>query len=449
MGSPMRFMRHAYVILGLVSLTTPAFAVDREDYERDPLPPGLQVVATELEGPVFADARGKTLYAWPRKNLRNGDTGEQKGRPACDDTRYTETAGLMSPYPPGLTLPDAANRPSCVDVWPPLLAEAGAKDIGKWTVVDRKDGRKQWAYDGYALYTSVLDELPGDTRGGSKRRTGGDSPAYREPVGPKPAIPAQFGVFPTAYGRLLATAKGFSVYTYDKDTAGKSNCSGECLREWEPVLAAETAVARGEWTKVERLPGVMQWAYRKKPLYTRVSDDRARSLEGSDVPGWHNVYTQHIPALPKGFSVQDAIAGEVVADAKGHTVYIYNCGDDAMDQLACDHPGAPQAYRFAVCGGGDPARCLATFPYVIADKGAKSDSRAWTTIDIDPKTGGYAAAGQAGALHVWAFRGRPVFTFFKDTKPGQVNADGWGEFNGIRNGFKAFWLRDDFRGNAG
>ena len=36
-----------------------------------------------------------------------------------------------------------------------------------------------------------------------------------------------------------------------------------------------------------------------------------------------------------------------------------------------------------------------------------------------------------------------------DVKPGDTNADAWGEFNGYRNGFKAFWLRDDFKGNAG
>ena len=42
-----------------------------------------------------------------------------------------------------------------------------------------------------------------------------------------------------------------------------------------------------------------------------------------------------------------------------------------------------------------------------------------------------------------------MFTFARDAKPGEVRADGWGEFNGARNGFRAFWLRDDFSNNAG
>lgn len=428
-------------------------AGERETYERVALPPGFQVIGTELEGPVFADARGHTLYTWPRGGQRNGDAGEVQGRPTCDDTKYTVTSGLMSPYPAGLELPEVDTRPTCVQLWPPVMAPADAKPVGKWSIVERKDGAKQWAYDGYGLYTSVLDEVPGDTRGGRKvaggRGGGGDGGTPRVIAGPSADIPAQFGIFPVRSGRLLGLSTGYSVYAYDKDTAAKSNCTGACLREWTPVLAGEAAISRGDWTIFEREPGVKQWAFRKKLLYTRVADDSARSLEGSDEPGWHNVYTQVPPAPPKEFMVHDSYAGQVLADARGHTVYIYNCIDDALDQHSCDHPGAPQAYRLAVCGGGDAARCLATFPYVTAPKDARSASRAWTAIAIDPRTGRHAAPGQADALHVWAYRGRPVFTYAGDKKPGQVGADGWGEFHGTRNGFKAFWLRDDFKGNAG
>jgi hypothetical protein len=41
-----------------------------------------------------------------------------------------------------------------------------------------------------------------------------------------------------------------------------------------------------------------------------------------------------------------------------------------------------------------------------------------------------------------------VYTYGGDTRPGAVDGDNFGEFNGERNGFRAFWLRDDFRGNA-
>lgn len=420
-----------------------------EDYEHVPMPPGFQVVQSELEGPVFADAGGHTLYKWPLKGLRNGDAGEQKGKPSCDNIKYTESAGLMSPYPPGLILPEVETRPTCTQVWPPVFAGADAKPVGKWTVVTRNDGLKQWAFDGYALYTSILDKVAGETNGGTNRRTRGDAPAYREPVGPPPNLPPQFKVVQQMSGRFLTTSDGFSVYASDKDAPNKSSCDLECTRTWAPVLAPAYAKAQGELSIFERSPGINQWAFRKQPLYTRVAEESSASLSGSDVPGWHNVYTMMAPKPPKDFIVQDTRAGQVLADRHGMTVYIYMCGDDALDQLSCDNPDTPQAYRFAMCGGGDPKRCLETFPYVIADKDAKSGSLAWKVIAIDPMTGHRAAADQPGVLYVWAFRDRPVYTFARDKFPGDVGADGWGEFNAWRNGFKAFWLRDDFRNNAG
>ena len=81
---------------------------DREQPRSVALPPGFQVVHSELEGPVFADAAGQTLYIWPQHKLRNGYSGEAQGSPACYDEVQTVTAGLMSPYPAGIRLPDLA-----------------------------------------------------------------------------------------------------------------------------------------------------------------------------------------------------------------------------------------------------------------------------------------------------------------------------------------------------
>jgi predicted lipoprotein with Yx(FWY)xxD motif len=441
-------------VLTVVCVMLPAQAKEKvfsEDYGREPMPSGFKVIVTEFEGPVFADAKGNTLYDWPRTSLRNGDAGEQKGKPTCDDHKYTDSAGLMSPYPPGLELPEVATRPSCADVWPPVLATPKDKPVGKWTILDRKDGRKQWAYDGYALYISVLDHGPGDVFGGSRMKSSSAEPgAQREPVGPPPDIPPQFAVDTVATGRLLVISDtGRSVYYSDQDSSGKSNCDLECLHDWAPVLAPETVHPQGEWSTVESSPGVKQWAFRKMPVYTRTLDSRGASLEGTDVPGWHNVYTQKAPPAPLGFTVNDTQSGQVLGDAQGMTVYVYNCNDDAIDQLACNHPDTPQEYRLAVCGRGDVELCLKNFPYVLAPRGTKSNSHIWSTMDIDPHTGKKAARNAPGGLHVWAYRDRPVYYCGRDKKPGDIECDAWGEFNGTRNGFKAFWLRDDFGGNAG
>lgn len=433
----------AIVLCGVESsLAAPASAV-QEQYVRVPMPHGFQVVATELDGPVFADARGRTLYKWPYTALRNGYVGDPDGTSTCTYTVTRIEKGLFSPWPPGLVLPDLDTRPSCAVMWPPALAPSDARPVGDWSVITRADGLRQWAYAGHALYTSAHDHQPGDVLGGTNQvRLELTSVAWRYPVGPPPRIAPGFRVVTTLKGRLLVDDQGHSIYAYDKDGPDKSNCVAICLEMWVPVLAP--ALARrvdGEWRVIERAPDVLQWSFRHHLLYTYVRDSRIYSQQGSDVRGWHNVYTQRTARPPKPFQFEDTPKGVVVADARGKTVYTYACTDDSSDQLACDYPGAPTVYRLAVCGGGDAKRCLRTWPYVLADANAKSDSRLWSVIEIDPVSGRLAAVGQAGAIQVWAYRGRPIYTYAGDKVPGDINGDMRGEILGQRNGFTAMVAR--------
>ena len=71
----------------------------------------------------------------------------------------------------------------------------------------------------------------------------------------------------TSAGEILTDANGMTLYTFDKDTAGTSNCYDECAVNWPPLIAAAGAAADDEYTLVERKDGTMQWAYDGKPLY--------------------------------------------------------------------------------------------------------------------------------------------------------------------------------------
>lgn len=417
-----------------------------EPYVHVPMPPHFSVQENELTGPVFADASGRTLYKWPFWALRGGYAGDAVGHTNCTDVKTAVISGYMSPYPAGLILPDLDTRPSCAQAWPAALAAADAKPIGKWTLIQRDDGRRQWAYDGHALYTSRLDQHPGDVTPGDPLEhegANGDFPSLRWPAQPPPDIPPGFLVKTARSGRLLQSDRHFSIYSSDRDEANKSNCDAVCANTWIPVLAPASAHPHGDWSVFERSPGVLQWAFRKHPLYRYALDSNAGSFEGSDVSGWHNVYTQIAP-VPPGFTLQTTSSGEVLADPHGNTIYIYFCADDAVDQLGCDHPTETQAYRLMICGGGDSERCLKTFPYVPASKDANCRCRLWSVVWIDPHSGRFAAAGQRDALRVWAYRDRPVYTYAGDRRPGDFYADGMGEFRGEREGYRAFWLRDDF-----
>jgi predicted lipoprotein with Yx(FWY)xxD motif len=58
----------------------------------------------------------------------------------------------------------ACNGP-CAANWPPLMAAAGAKAAGDYTIVTRDDGSQQWAYKGKPLYVWSKDAKPGDRTG--------------------------------------------------------------------------------------------------------------------------------------------------------------------------------------------------------------------------------------------------------------------------------------------
>ncbi|MBX7197827.1 MAG: hypothetical protein K1X51_00450 [Rhodospirillaceae bacterium] len=50
----------------------------------------------------------------------------------------------------------------CIEVWAPLLSEAGAKPIGKdWTLIPRELDRMQWVYKGKPVYFNVAENFLG------------------------------------------------------------------------------------------------------------------------------------------------------------------------------------------------------------------------------------------------------------------------------------------------
>jgi predicted lipoprotein with Yx(FWY)xxD motif len=414
----------------------------REAFIPEPLPKGFSVRQSVIDGPVFADARGRTLYRWPFKVMRNGITGDTPGESGCTDEPARVSGGLMSPYPPGLLMPEPETRPACTAVWPPALAAEDVKAVGRFSIITRKDGRKQWALDGAALYTSVLDKRPGDVIGSYRGNHRGDLPALRDPVGPAPDLPPGFIVSSTHQGRVLRTERGFSVYA-KKGGRDAGVCDDDCLQIWEPLPAPASARPRGDWKLLTRKTGELQWSFRGQALFRYKPDPRPRAQDGADEPGWHLVHVQEAPPVPAEFTVQASTGGLVLADAEGRTIYTYVCGDDAPDQLGCDHPSQTQVYRLALCGAGSAERCLKNFPYVTARRGAKA-SGLWTVVTIDPQSGRFAAAGAPGAERVWAYRDRPVYTYAGDERPGDINADNYGEFRAQRQGYSAIWLRNDF-----
>jgi predicted lipoprotein with Yx(FWY)xxD motif len=93
----------------------------------------------------------------------------------------------------------------------------------------------------------------------------------------------------TAKGPTLVDAKGMTLYTFDKDSAGKSACNGPCASNWPPLVADAGASPSGSWTIVARDDGSKQWAYKNKPLYTWAKDTKPGDITGDGFlnGAWH------------------------------------------------------------------------------------------------------------------------------------------------------------------
>ena len=102
------------------------------------------------------------------------------------------------------------------------------------------------------------------------------------------AAQAQMAPATKAADGTLTDAKGMTLYTFDRDAAGKSACNGPCATNWPPLAAAADAKATGEWTIITRDDGAKQWAFRGKPVYTWSKDSKAGDKTGDGVNGvWH------------------------------------------------------------------------------------------------------------------------------------------------------------------
>lgn len=87
----------------------------------------------------------------------------------------------------------------------------------------------------------------------------------------------------TAKGKTLVDAKGMTLYTFDRDAPGKSNCNGPCATNWPPLAAGADTKPSGNWSVVVRDDGSRQWAYKTKPLYTWVKDTKPGDVTGDNV----------------------------------------------------------------------------------------------------------------------------------------------------------------------
>ena len=84
----------------------------------------------------------------------------------------------------------------------------------------------------------------------------------------------------------LVGANGMTLYVFDKDADGKSMCNGKCAENWPPLMAQGTG--SGNFSVITRDDGSKQYAYKGKPLYYWVKDQKAGDMTGDNFNNvWH------------------------------------------------------------------------------------------------------------------------------------------------------------------
>jgi predicted lipoprotein with Yx(FWY)xxD motif len=282
-------LRNLVILLCLFAFVVPAFAQDG---------PLVSLGSTEELGEFLVGPNGMTLYLFPP-----------------DPVNVSVCSGR------------------CLENWPALtvesedeltLAEGIPGTLG--TFVREDNGAMQVTYNGIPLYYWVRDQNPGDTTGNRVGRIWWVVPpatVYNQRV---PEL-----------GSVLVGPTGMTLYIFNNDEPGVSNCVDQCAENWPP-LTVESAdglvpglYLQGELGTIERADGSLQVTYNGWPLYYWKDDAAIGDATGEGVGDvWWTVVPETV-ALSSGGDL-----GDFLTSFDGMTLYTFtndaegvsNCADE-------------------------------------------------------------------------------------------------------------------------
>jgi predicted lipoprotein with Yx(FWY)xxD motif len=101
--------------------------------------------------------------------------------------------------------------------------------------------------------------------------------------------PDPVAVGETSKGATLVDRDGMTLYTFDRDFDGKSVCNGPCAANWPPVVASADDSGYNSYSVIARDDVSRQWAYKGKPLYRWIKDQKPGDITGDGLLNgtWH------------------------------------------------------------------------------------------------------------------------------------------------------------------
>ena len=224
-------------------------------------------------------------------------------------------------------------------------------------------------------------------------------------------------------GKILVDEKGMTLYVFTKDGPDKSNCSGDCLKKWPPLLTLGTPMA-GAGVDPSLIgtaalsDGSKIVTYNKMPLYYWVNDTKSGDTNGEGVGSvWFVVSpdgtkvdvakeatvspTQTAVGVTADVTigiVTDPKLGKILVDGKGMTLYAF--ANDGPDKSNCS---------------GD---CLKKWPPLLTLGSPMAGA------GVDASLIGIATLSDGSKIVT--YNKMPLYYWVNDTKPGDTNGEGIG-----------------------
>ena len=226
----------------------------------------------------------------------------------------------------------------------------------------------------------------------------------------------------TPLGKVLADGTGKTLYVFTVDTAGKSNCSGDCLTSW-PALASDAVPTLGEGLDAEdfstiiRDDGSKQVAFYGLPLYYFAGDTAPNQTNGQGVGGkWFVVDAE---GKMIGAAASAAPSAEASPAAGGVKV---DLADNELGNILVGGDDGLTLYVFTADSGGKSnctGDCLANWPALSSD-GAPTLGEGLDAEDFASITREDDGTSQV------TFYGQPLYYFAGDTAAGETKGQGLG-----------------------
>ncbi|HET8841754.1 MAG TPA: hypothetical protein VFN35_09815 [Ktedonobacteraceae bacterium] len=253
----------------------------------------LMLIASACGG-TAPTTTGSTTQNTPAPTPTTAPSTVQTAQATVDGkatTILTNAQGMTLYYFTPDSVAKTACTGDCAKAWPPLVATgteaptSSASLPGKLSTITGDNGT-QVEYSGYLLYTFANDKAPGDVKGqGIGKKWYVATPDLASVV-----IRVTTGTVKGKSQTILTNAQSMTLYYFTPDTTTKTACTGQCVQNWPPLMAAGTGTPTADAPLTATLTAVdagngSQVECNGHLLYTFAADKAPGDVNGEGVGG--------------------------------------------------------------------------------------------------------------------------------------------------------------------